>query len=211
MSVVSVDRRVWIGRHRHLRYSLDGRSPNVQDYYTLTRSHPSPSRSNHFRFPRPAAPWPRRAVAASVGWERAWFPVLAAMIIAYALLGSLRPVFGDDPFFLLNDARWLVEHHEIPSVDHFSYTAQGQPWIYPIGGGLLFYGLWLIGGYALLSWFAASATPATTALLLRNGSVISAVLTALAIPLIAVRTGVRADPVYHITLGRLSRPAVALS
>jgi hypothetical protein len=32
----------------------------------------------------------------------------------------------------LNDARWLVEHHEIPSVDHFSYTAQGQPWIYPV-------------------------------------------------------------------------------
>jgi len=42
--------------------------------------------------------------------------------------------------FLLNDARWLVKHHEIPSVDHFSYTAQGQPWIYPFGGGLLFTG-----------------------------------------------------------------------
>jgi hypothetical protein len=115
------------------------------------------------------------------------------MVIGYALLGSLRPVFGDDPFFLLNDARWLVEHHEIPLVDHFSYTAQGQPWIYPIGGGLLFYGLWLIGGYPLLSWFAALATAATTALLLWSGSVISAVLTALAIPLIAARTGVRAD------------------
>jgi hypothetical protein len=109
------------------------------------------------------------------------------------LLGSLGPVFGDDPFFLLNDARWLVQRHEIPTVDHFSYTAQGQPWIYPIGGSLLFYGFWLIGGYALLAWFAALATAATTALLLRSGSVISAVLAALAIPLIAARTGVRAD------------------
>jgi len=126
-------------------------------------------------------------------WERLWFASLAAIVIGYALLGSLHPVFGDDPFFLLNDARWLVDHHEIPSVDHFSYTAQGQPWIYPIGGGLLFYGLWLIGGFAPLSWFAALATGATTALLLRRGSVVSAVLAALAVPLIAARTGVRAD------------------
>src|SRR6516165_690625 len=133
------------------------------------------------------------AVDRFAGWRRLWFAGLAAIVIGSALLGSLSPVSGDDPFFLLNDARWLVEHHEIPSVDHFSYTAQGQPWIYPVGGSLLFYGLWLIGGYALLSWFSASATAATTALLLRNGSVISAVLTALAIPLIAVRTGVRAD------------------
>ena len=110
-----------------------------------------------------------------VGWERLRFAALAAIVVGYALLGSLHPVYGDDLFFLLNDARWLVERHEIPSVDHFSYTAQGQPWIYPIGGSLLFYGLWLIGGYASLSWFAALATAATTALLLRRGSVISVV------------------------------------
>ena len=93
-----------------------------------------------------------RTAVRPTGWESAWFPVLAAIVTAYALLGSLRPVFGDDPFFMLNDARWLVEHHEIPAVDHFSFTAQGQPWIYPVGGSLLFCGLWLIGGCALLSW-----------------------------------------------------------
>jgi hypothetical protein len=27
----------------------------------------------------------------------------------------------------------------VPWVDHFSFAAQGQPWIYPIGGGLFFY------------------------------------------------------------------------
>jgi hypothetical protein len=109
------------------------------------------------------------------------------------LLGSLRPVFGDDPFFMLNDARWLVEHHQIPRVDRFSYTAQGPPWIYPIGGSLLFYGRWLIGGYALLSWSAALTTAGTTALMLRRESVISAVSAALAVPLIAARSNVRAD------------------
>jgi len=132
-------------------------------------------------------------VAGRSTWERLGFAALAAIVVGYALLGSLHPVYGDDLFFLLNDARWFVEHHEIPSVDHFSYTAQGQAWIYPVGGGLLFYGLWLIGGYASLSWFAALATAATTALLLRRGSVISVALTALAVPLIAARTGVRAD------------------
>jgi len=133
------------------------------------------------------------AAGRSAGWERLWFAALAAIVVGYALLGSLHPVYGDDLFFLLNDARWLVEHHEIPSVDHFSYTAQGQQWIYPVGGSLLFYGLWRIGGYASLSWFAALATAATTALLLRRGSVISVVLAALAVPLIAARTGFRAD------------------
>jgi hypothetical protein len=122
-----------------------------------------------------------------------WFPCLAAIVVIYALLGSLRPVFGDDPFFMLNDARWLVEHHEIPRVDHFSYTAPGQPWIYPVGGSLLFYGLWLLGGYALLSWSAALTTAGTIALMLRQGSVISALLAALAVPLIAARSNVRAD------------------
>ncbi len=135
----------------------------------------------------------KREVSRAASWERLWFPALAAIVVVYALLGSLRPVFGDDPFFMLNDARWLVEHHEIPRVDHFSYTAQGQPWIYPIGGSLLFYGLWLIGGYALLSWSAALTTAGTTALLLRRGSVISALLAALAVPLIAARSNVRAD------------------
>ncbi|MBV8334638.1 MAG: hypothetical protein JO358_04155, partial [Alphaproteobacteria bacterium] len=125
--------------------------------------------------------------------EGVWFPALAAIVVAYALLGSLRPVFGDDPFFMLNDARWLVEHHEIARVDHFSYTAQGQPWIYPVGGSLLFYGLWLIGGYALLSWSAALTTAVTTALLLRRESVISALLAVVAVPLIAARSNVRAD------------------
>jgi hypothetical protein len=135
----------------------------------------------------------QREVSRASGRERVWFPALAAIVVVYALLGSLRPVFGDDPFFMLNDARWIVEHHEIPRVDHFSYTAQGQPWIYPIGGSLLFYGLWLIGGYALLSWSAALTTAGTTALMLRRGSVTSALLAALAVPLVAARTNVRAD------------------
>ena len=59
--------------------------------------------------------------------------------------------------------RWVVEHHQIPSTDVFSYTAHGQPWTYPVGSGLLFYGLYLLGGYALLSRLGAAACAGTTA------------------------------------------------
>jgi len=44
-----------------------------------------------------------------------------------------------------------------------------------------------------LSWLQAAACVGTVALLLRRGSVISAVLAILAVPLIAIRTGARAD------------------
>src|SRR5262245_41483587 len=110
-----------------------------------------------------------------------WWYGLAGLVVCYAGLIGLRPLIGDDLFFLLNDARWVVEHHEIPWTDHFSFTAFGQSWIYPIGGGLLFYGFYLIGGYAAISWCGAAASAATTALLLRRGSVISAILATLAV------------------------------
>jgi hypothetical protein len=94
---------------------------------------------------------------------------------------------------MLATARWIIQHREIPWTDHFSYTAQGQPWIYPVGGSLLFYGVWLIGGYAALSWLGAVSTAATAALLLRSGSAISTALAVLALPVIATRMEVRAD------------------
>ena len=95
--------------------------------------------------------------------------------------------------WLLATGRWIVQHRQIPSTDVFSYTAQGQPWIYPIGSSLIFYSAWLVGGYALIAWLGAAACAATTALLLRRGSVISGLLAILAVPLIAVRTRPRAD------------------
>src|SRR4051794_40165132 len=79
----------------------------------------------------------------------------AVIVIGYAFLMRLTPVGADDLFFLLNTARWIVEHGEIPWVDTFSYTAPGAPWIYPIGSGLLFYAVWLIGSYGALSAMTA--------------------------------------------------------
>jgi Tfp pilus assembly protein PilF len=119
--------------------------------------------------------------------------VLSLVAVGYAFLAGLRSVTDSDLGWQLATARWIVQHHEIPSTDVFSYTAHGQPWIYPVGPGLLFYGAYLLGGYTLLSWLQAAACAGTVALLLRRGSVVSAVLAILAVPMIAVRIGSRGD------------------
>jgi Flp pilus assembly protein TadD len=119
--------------------------------------------------------------------------VLSLVAVGYAFLAGLRTLTVTDLGWQLATARWIVQHHEIPSTDVFSYTAQGQPWVYPVGSGLIFYGTYLLGGYALLSWLQAAACAGTVALLVWRGSVVSAVLAILAVPMIAIRTGARAD------------------
>jgi hypothetical protein len=118
---------------------------------------------------------------------------LAAAVLLYAFIVGLLPVIADDVFWMLATARWILDHGEVPWVDVFSYTAAGQPWIYPVGGSFLFYGVWLIGGYVALSYAGAVACAATTALVLRKASVVSAILATLALPAIADRCFVRAD------------------
>lgn len=139
----------------------------------------------------------QRATISKVGGKsslgRLWFVGLSLFVIGYAFLAGIRTLSEFDLGWLLATGRWIAQHRQIPSADVFSYTAQGQPWIYPIGSSLIFYGAWLVGGYALITWLGAAACAATTALLLRRGSAISALLAILAVPLIAVRTRPRAD------------------
>jgi tetratricopeptide (TPR) repeat protein len=119
--------------------------------------------------------------------------VLGLVAIGYAFLAGLRTLTVTDLGWQLATARWIVQHHEIPSTDVFSYTVPGQPWVYPVGSGLLFYGAHRLGGYTLLSWLQAAACAGTVALLVWRRSLVSAVLGILAVPMIAIRTGARAD------------------
>ena len=121
------------------------------------------------------------------------FLLLGLLALAYAFLAGLRTVSDSDLGWQMATGRWFVEHRQIPSVDVLSYTAQGRPWIYPVGGELFFYGAYLLGGYALISWIGAVACCGTVALLLRKGSAVSAGIAILAVPLIAYRTAPRAD------------------
>jgi len=131
--------------------------------------------------------------AAKLPLERILFYLLSAVALIYALSAGLKTIAEFDLGWQMATGRWIVQHHQIPSTEVFSYTAAGQPWIYPVGAGLLFYGLFLLGGYALLSWLAAAACVGVVALLLRRGSAISATLAILAVPLITSRTTPRAE------------------
>ena len=124
---------------------------------------------------------------------RRLFLLLAFLALTYAFLAGLRTLQDYDLGWQLATGRWVAQHHHIPSVDVFSYTAQGKPWIYPVGAGLVFYAAYLLGGYALISWIGAAACCGTVALLLRRGSAVSAGIAILAVPLIAYRTAPRAD------------------
>lgn len=124
---------------------------------------------------------------------RLFFVFVGIAALVYALLAGLRTVADFDLGWQLATARWIVHHHQIPSTDVLSYTAQGQPWIYPIGAGLLFYATYVVGGYALLSWLGAAACVGTVALVLRRASTPTAAIAILAVPLIANRTTPRAD------------------
>jgi len=125
--------------------------------------------------------------------ERRLFVVLGAVALVAAFITGLKTLADPDFFWQLATGRWVAQHHQVFSTDVFSYTAAGQPWIYPVGSGLLFYGLYLLGGYWLLSWLGAAAACGTVALLLRRGSAVTAAMAIVAVPLITSRTAPRAE------------------
>lgn len=119
--------------------------------------------------------------------------LLAGIAVAYALLAGLHTLQDFDLGWQLATGRWVLQHRHIFSTDVFSYTASGQPWIYPVLSGIVFYLIFLVGGYSLLSWMGAMACAATVALLLRRARAIGCALAVVAVPLIANRTQPRAE------------------
>lgn len=128
--------------------------------------------------------------------------VLALMVLAllYAAVAGLRTVADPDLGWQLATGRYVVEHRQIPYTDVFSYTAEGQEWIYPPFSGVLFYGVYSLGGFAALSWLGVAASAGTLALLLRGAGMSTcrerigtAALAVVAAPAIAVRTLPRAN------------------
>ena len=125
--------------------------------------------------------------------NRSLFLILSVIALIYAFLAGLRTVSDFDLGWQLATGRWVIQQHRIPTVDVFSFTAAGQPWIYPVGAGVIFYLSFLLGGYGLLSWLGAAACVGTTALLLRKNTLTGAALAILAVPLVAMRITPRAD------------------
>ena len=123
-------------------------------------------------------------------WLRICLMVLA---LSYAFLAGLRTVSDLDLGWQLATGRYLVEHHQIPRIELFSYTAHGKEWIYPPFSGAIFYLLYLAGGYSALSWLNAFACAATVAFLIASGGRLVTALAIVAVPAIAFRTIPRAE------------------
>ena len=119
--------------------------------------------------------------------------LLAATAVFYGFLAGLHTVQDFDLGWQLATGRWVLQHHRVFSTDVFSYTASGQPWLYPVLSGVIFYLTFLAGGYALLSWLGAIASAGTVALLLRKNNLAVSALAVTAVPLIANRTQPRAE------------------
>jgi tetratricopeptide (TPR) repeat protein len=121
-------------------------------------------------------------------------PALLGLVMVYAALAGLRTITDADTGWQLASARYIVQHHQIPSTDVLSYTARGKEWIYPVFSELLLYALYLLGGFAALSWLNSLACAATLGIaFLGEAGIAAAVLAILAIPKIAYRTAPRAD------------------
>ena len=118
---------------------------------------------------------------------------LMALALFYALLAGLRTVVDFDLGWQLATGRYILQHHQIPYTDVFSYTALGKEWIYPPFSGVVMYAFYALGGFAAISWLSAAACIASIALLLRRNSAITGALAIVAVPAISFATAPRAE------------------
>ena len=90
------------------------------------------------------------------GALRAWAYALALILLSL-------PIYSPDLFWHLSAGRWIWAHAAVPSVDSFSFTRYGQPWVdFEWAAQLLFYavntlaglrGLWVLKAALLIGAF----------------------------------------------------------
>jgi hypothetical protein len=92
----------------------------------------------------------------------AFRPLLLVLIFIVAVLAAYLYMCNNmadpDQFWHIATGRWIVEHKAIPTVDVFSWWAMAndrawvpQEWLF----GVTIYGVWALGGFTLVYWFAA--------------------------------------------------------
>jgi len=57
-------------------------------------------------------------------------PLLVAVLLVPAVLGSSQTIFNDgDVSWHIATGQWILDHHAIPRTDPFSFTWFGKPWV----------------------------------------------------------------------------------
>jgi tetratricopeptide (TPR) repeat protein len=118
---------------------------------------------------------------------------LIGIALVYAFFAGLRTIGDFDFGWQIATGRYVAQHHHIPGADALAYTVPGRPWLYPPFSGLILYWLYLLGGYAALSWLLAIAVVATVGFLVRVPSVVTALAAILAVPSLVFRETPRAE------------------
>jgi hypothetical protein len=99
-------------------------------------------------------------------WQRDFsLVVLPAMaLVAYSL--SPRLLTDSDTYWHLATGRWILEHGAVPTVDPFSFTFRGRPWVaHEWLSEVLFASAAAVGGLAAVMLLAASAAAGCLAII----------------------------------------------
>ncbi|HVH87902.1 MAG TPA: hypothetical protein VM912_14340 [Terriglobales bacterium] len=119
--------------------------------------------------------------------------LLGFTAVVYAFCAGFRTIGDFDFGWQIATGRYVAQHHQIPTSDVLSYSSAGAAWSYAVLPGLIFYWLFLLGGYAILSWLLAVAAVMTVGILLRRAGPATAMAAFLAVPSIVFRENARAE------------------
>jgi hypothetical protein len=98
--------------------------------------------------------------------------LVVAVLLIPALLGSSQTIFNDgDVSWHIATGQWIIDHRALPSVDPFSFTRGGTPWV-PIewGAELLFAAAYRLAGYGGVAALVTAALIALHALVFVNAT-----------------------------------------
>lgn len=102
-------------------------------------------------------------------WSLSWPLVLGVAMFIFLMNGSGLPLLGDpDSHWHIAVGNWILAHGTVPTVDPFSFTFAGQPWIAKEWLSQLLMALaFKAGGWGGVTVLAAVALGVTFALMLR--------------------------------------------
>ncbi len=79
------------------------------------------------------------------------------LVAGFAFVVALPSSDSFDVWWHMRTGQWIVEHGQVPHKDMYSFVSQGAWWVNPSWlADVWFYGLWQVGGLALLRALAAA-------------------------------------------------------
>src|SRR5213595_115311 len=103
---------------------------------------------------------------------RSYLPLLLAVLLIPAVLGSSKTIFNDcDVSWHIATGQWILDHRAIPHTDPFSFTWAGKPWV-PIEwlAEVIYASAYRLAGYGGIAALVTAALMALHAVVFLNAS-----------------------------------------